>query len=109
MYQPLELEDPNMHLKHSARRTWYAICHRPWLYGALVVMVLFAFRRILFSEPSDESFDLPSRVWEESAAEVRRAFIHAYHGYERYAAPNDELRPLSKGQSNKCAFHGFGL
>lgn len=106
MYEPLEqepLEDNNMYRKHSARRTWHTIRQRPWLYGALVVVGLFALHRTFFVGVRDEAFDLPAHEWEESATQVRQAFIHAYHGYERYAVPNDELRPLSKGQSNKYA------
>lgn len=33
--------------------------------------------------------------WASRAEEVKKAFQHAYHGYETYAAPMDNLRPLS--------------
>ena len=34
-------------------------------------------------------------VWEERAAQVKQAFLHAYRGYLQYANGHDELRPLS--------------
>lgn len=36
----------------------------------------------------------------ERAAAVKEAFVHAWDGYERYAFPADELRPLTYGGSN---------
>lgn len=45
--------------------------------------------------------DVPAYVWEERAGKVKAAFLHAYHGYEKYAAPRDELLPLSKEGINK--------
>jgi len=38
--------------------------------------------------------------WAERAESVKAAFMHAYHGYEKYAAPWDELRPVSNGRGN---------
>ncbi|KAF9529051.1 glycoside hydrolase family 47 protein [Crepidotus variabilis] len=35
------------------------------------------------------------------AEKVKEAFVHAYHGYEKYAMPNDELRPVTNGFSNE--------
>ncbi|KAG6833227.1 hypothetical protein H0H87_009848 [Tephrocybe sp. NHM501043] len=49
----------------------------------------------------------PPESWEEGAAQVRRAFLHAYHGYERYAAPHDELLPLTNKHSD--VFNGWGV
>ncbi|KAG6864850.1 hypothetical protein C0991_006791 [Blastosporella zonata] len=49
----------------------------------------------------------PPPAWEESAAQVQRAFLHAYHGYERYAAPHDELLPLTNNPSDM--FNGWGV
>lgn len=40
-------------------------------------------------------------TWDDRAAKVRDAFVHAYRGYMQYAAPNDELKPLSNGNINK--------
>lgn len=51
--------------------------------------------------------DVPQHVWENRAEQVRYAFLHAYGGYEEYAAPYDEILPLSKGRVNN--FNGWGL
>lgn len=40
-------------------------------------------------------------VWEPRKTEVRNAFKHAWSGYKSIAYPNDELLPVSGGQSNK--------
>lgn len=40
-------------------------------------------------------------AWKDRAEVVKKAFQHAYSGYARYAAPSDELRPLSTGNINK--------
>lgn len=47
--------------------------------------------------PADSIYYPPESpvVWEGRALQVRDAFLHAYHGYESFAFPNDELRPLS--------------
>jgi hypothetical protein len=42
------------------------------------------------------------RVWERRKEVVRKAFQHAYAGYERFAFGFDELMPLSNGTRNKC-------
>ncbi|KAF8967710.1 glycoside hydrolase family 47 protein [Flammula alnicola] len=49
----------------------------------------------------------PSEQWNQRAERVKRAFLHAYHGYERFAAPSDELRPLSNGKIDN--FNGWGV
>ncbi|KAI9573957.1 glycoside hydrolase family 47 protein [Boletus coccyginus] len=46
-------------------------------------------------------------IWADRAAQVRNAFSHAYHGYERYAFPHDELRPLSNRSIDN--FNGWGV
>jgi hypothetical protein len=43
-------------------------------------------------------------VWAERAVHVKKAFIHAYRGYELYAAPHDELRPISNRASDTYVF-----
>lgn len=48
--------------------------------------------------------DVPVDVWETRAKEVKDAFLHAYHGYEKYAAPFDELLPVSDSRVNKCGY-----
>ena len=42
-----------------------------------------------------------SDIWADRAAQVKNAFLHAYRGYERYAFPHDELRPVSNGSIDK--------
>ncbi|TFK51900.1 glycoside hydrolase family 47 protein [Heliocybe sulcata] len=49
----------------------------------------------------------PPAVWEMRAEEVKQAFLHAYHGYEKYAAPHDELLPMSAGLIDN--FNGWGV
>ncbi|KAL4066003.1 glycoside hydrolase family 47 protein [Scleroderma yunnanense] len=49
----------------------------------------------------------PSAVWTERAARVKEAFLHAYHGYERYAFSHDELRPISNTSSD--SFNAWGV
>lgn len=39
--------------------------------------------------------------WRARAEAVKRAFVHAYHGYEKFAMPADELRPISNRSQNK--------
>jgi len=53
--------------------------------------------RLRPSEPQPPS----SPVWDERAEAVKQAFIHAYHGYEKYAFGKDEIRPLSKNTVDK--------
>ncbi|KAF8745519.1 hypothetical protein AX14_008936 [Amanita brunnescens Koide BX004] len=51
--------------------------------------------------------DVPIDVWETRAKDVKEAFLHAYQGYEKYAAPSDELLPLSDSRVNN--FNGWGV
>ncbi|KAH7922317.1 glycoside hydrolase family 47 protein [Leucogyrophana mollusca] len=46
-------------------------------------------------------------VWSDRALQVKNAFLHAYHGYERYAFPRDELRPLTNESIDN--FNGWGV
>ena len=39
--------------------------------------------------------------WPQRAEEVKQAFLHAYHGWEKYAAPQDDLLPLMKQGINE--------
>ena len=53
--------------------------------------------------PEEEvEFDVPDRnLWAARANAVRQAFAHAYHGYETYAFPEDELLPLTNSSDTK--------
>ncbi|KAF8889328.1 glycoside hydrolase [Infundibulicybe gibba] len=46
--------------------------------------------------------------WRSHSNRVKNAFLHAYHAYERYAAPSDELLPISRGAKDKC-LNGWGV
>ncbi|KAJ7931305.1 glycoside hydrolase family 47 protein [Mycena leptocephala] len=46
-------------------------------------------------------------LWAGRAHEVRKAFVHAYTGYQTHALPYDELRPMTGGRINN--FHGWGV
>ncbi|KIK61619.1 glycoside hydrolase family 47 protein [Collybiopsis luxurians FD-317 M1] len=54
--------------------------------------------------PADK---IPAHVWEDRAKTVKMAFLHSYHGYERYAQPHDEILPLSNGYRDN--FNGWGV
>ncbi|KAF9006011.1 glycoside hydrolase family 47 protein [Cyathus striatus] len=58
----------------------------------------------LFPDDQNQTIRVPSH---ERARRVKQAFLHAYHGYERYAAPSDELLPLTNDKINN--FNGWGL
>ena len=48
--------------------------------------------------PEEEvEFDVPGRHidWTARANAVKQAFAYAYHGYETYAFPEDELLPVT--------------
>ena len=51
--------------------------------------------------------EAPVHVWETRAEDVKDAFLHAYHGYEKYAAPFDELLPVSASGVNKYNLDRF--
>lgn len=40
-------------------------------------------------------------TWPGRAEAVKAAFVHAYRGWERWAAPRDELLPLSETAQDK--------
>ncbi|KAJ6582035.1 glycoside hydrolase family 47 protein [Mycena capillaripes] len=88
--------------------------HRPFLYAGLSLVVLFFFWNVrpheyLSLTENKEAFPINTspEVWNQRAMDVKRAFLHAYHGYEQYAAPHDELTPLSSGFSDE--FNGWGV
>ncbi|TCD63845.1 hypothetical protein EIP91_004887 [Steccherinum ochraceum] len=45
--------------------------------------------------------------WAERAEDVKRAFVHAYGAYEKYAFPRDELFPLTN--KSRDIFNGWGV
>ena len=99
-----------MDLRSLSRLTRSRPLLRNIVYGSIVFLALYALvyttapRRALSIIPHyghEEPFDESLSVWDRRAAEVRGAFIHAYGGYMRYAAPSDELKPVSNGRVNK--------
>lgn len=57
--------------------------------------------------PEFESDDFGPKSWKDRAMMVKEAFVHAYHGYEMYASPQDELLPLTNKSINN--FNGWGV
>jgi len=91
---------------------------RPGLYGCLVLFSVYLLYHSTYTYPqSSASLDVTEvyeppvevseEVWTERANQVKLAFLHAYHGYERYALPHDELKPISSGYQDKCVFWIF--
>ncbi|RXW23064.1 hypothetical protein EST38_g2818 [Candolleomyces aberdarensis] len=84
------------------------------LYGGLVVISALVLLRIAASSlGSTPSFSLPeadrhvtSSEWNSRAERVKEAFVHAYHGYEKYASPEDELRPVTN--EGMSGYNGWG-
>lgn len=60
-----------------------------------------------YSRPTDQvgevEFGVPDRKvdWAARADAVKQAFAHAYHGYETYAFPEDQLLPLTNTSAMK--------
>ncbi|KAG5636779.1 hypothetical protein H0H81_006893 [Sphagnurus paluster] len=84
---------------------------RDLFFGLFLLVCIYLFNRTSVTPESlalkNEVVIRPPQAWEETAAQVRRAFLHAYHGYERYAAPHDELRPRTNTYSDQ--FNGWGV
>ncbi|KAF8074909.1 glycoside hydrolase family 47 protein [Lyophyllum atratum] len=113
---PLQGEPTDMYHKHPGVHPWHFIRHRPLtrnlILGLFLFLCVYLFHKATVSRDSlpftdDGSIVRPPVAWEEDAAQVRRAFLHAYHGYERYAATHDELRPKTNSYSDK--FNGWGV
>ncbi|KAF9480536.1 glycoside hydrolase family 47 protein [Pholiota conissans] len=59
------------------------------------------------SEPPRELEDVSIAEWVRRSVQVKQAFLHAYRNYERFAAPHDELKPLTQGKVDN--FNGWGV
>ncbi|TFK39927.1 glycoside hydrolase family 47 protein [Crucibulum laeve] len=57
--------------------------------------------------PGGGGANVSPHVWKDRSEKVKEAFRHAYRGYERYAIPSDELKPLSDKKVNN--FNGWGV
>ena len=116
----LGTESPNMFARKCSR-IWHSSRHRPLLrnsfYGVVLLIALYTLYHVVprnttdfFSDFLNAEADVSPELWNERAEQVKQAFVHAYHGYERYASPNDELKPISHGKINKCVgFVGFWM
>ncbi|KAJ7746460.1 glycoside hydrolase family 47 protein [Mycena maculata] len=99
-----------------ARRRWWYLCLV--FIAALSLLTTsytprrFRFRVFKSSRPQGGPRPRPVRpakgdLWAGRANEVRKAFVHAYTGYQHHALPFDELRPISGERINN--FHGWGV
>ncbi|KAL1700218.1 glycoside hydrolase family 47 protein [Schizophyllum commune] len=106
--------------RHQIHRTWLALRHRPqlrnWVYGSVLLSSLYLLYRFITPagvrqssvvEVHVEPEILPQSVWDNRAERVKKAFRHAYHGWEQYAAPHDELKPISNTYIDN--FNGWGV
>lgn len=93
---------PPMRLSHSLRYLCYGTVLTIFLY---VVYHNMRFTMPFIGLPGTQ--DASPAVWETRAEEVKKAFLHAYHGYESYAAPFDELMPVSNSKVSN--FNGWGV
>ncbi len=97
----LQLDDMRVYLQSTLR----VLKNRPQLRNVIcgVVVILFIWLYYHGSPPQEARLDVdvPPHVWEERAELVKDAFRHGYHAYEKYAAPHDEILPLSAGFKDK--------
>ncbi|KAJ7699061.1 glycoside hydrolase [Mycena rosella] len=104
-----------LHQHQQGYKALQLLRHRPFLYAGLALFAVFFFFRTTGSHKylsfAEDKHALPKNtplaVWDQRAVEVKRAFIHAYRGYEKYAWLHDELKPLSSGFSDQ--FNGWGV
>ncbi|KAE9399903.1 glycoside hydrolase family 47 protein [Gymnopus androsaceus JB14] len=110
-----------MYRSHPLAASLRSIRHRPYsrclLYGCLVlfsVYLLYNFTPSLFDPYSSDLAEVyvpadntPAEIWAERAKSVKLAFLHGYHGYERYAQPHDEIYPMSNNYRDN--FNGWGV
>ncbi|TRM60794.1 glycoside hydrolase family 47 protein [Schizophyllum amplum] len=106
--------------RHQLYRTWLSLRHRPqlrnWVYGTVMLSTLYFLYQFISPSDSRQTFPLesyvepellPQSVWDNRAERVKKAFQHAYHGWEQYAAPHDELKPISNTYQDN--FNGWGV
>ncbi|KAJ7509692.1 glycoside hydrolase family 47 protein [Mycena galericulata] len=113
---PQRLTSPYLRLQQYPQRyrALQILRSKPFLFAAtfLFALVFYFFRPHEHLSLNDDDklhlpLDTPLQVWEDRALRVRRAFVHAYRGYEQYAAPHDELNPVSTGFVDN--FNGWGV
>ncbi|KAJ7044145.1 glycoside hydrolase family 47 protein [Mycena alexandri] len=97
------------YLRQQRPGIFHILRHRPFLYAGVFLITLF-FIWTAWPRQYDEHVlpkDTPPKIWNQRAQDVKSAFRHAYLGYEKYAAPHDELTPLSNGFQDN--FNGWGV
>lgn len=100
--------------RNPLTRLYHLHWHKPLVrlsaYGFMAISVLWLLFNSFSSGPTPFAFPpeayeeaelAPPHVWKGRADRVKEAFLHAYHGYEHYAFPHDELRPLSNRDRDK--------
>ncbi|EIW79097.1 glycoside hydrolase family 47 protein [Coniophora puteana RWD-64-598 SS2] len=99
----LALRRKGVSIRHVAVATGLALslCVLYYNYLPRREVVLFPEEVIYYPPETQET-------WSARAEQVKAAFLHAYHGYEKYAMPADELRPLSKTKAAD-KFNGWGV
>lgn len=63
-----------------------------------------------YTKPSGPSQkDVSPAEWKKRADQVKQSFLYAYNNYERFAAPHDELRPLTQGRIDKYVQYFYDI
>ncbi|KAJ3501629.1 hypothetical protein NMY22_g18861 [Coprinellus aureogranulatus] len=84
-----------------------------WLAFTAVLLLVQVLRNLhylskdRFQDALEPEVHVSSAEWESRAERVKEAFKHAYHGYEKYAMPKDELRPITNEGMN--SYNGWGV
>ncbi|KAG0699899.1 glycoside hydrolase family 47 protein [Suillus ampliporus] len=84
----------------SLRRRGISIRHVAFTFVFSIALLTLYFNYLQpngYSFPTGVIYYPPEtpEIWANRSIQVRDAFLHAYHGYERFAFPSDELRPIS--------------
>ncbi|TFK74962.1 glycoside hydrolase family 47 protein [Pluteus cervinus] len=100
-----------MHLAFAPRSILYALVLVVATYLLYVTFVIdHSLESLPHSAPPSQQEIFPevsSEEWACRADQVKQGFKHAYHSYEKYAAPYDELLPITHGKINN--FNGWGV
>lgn len=83
-----------------------------WFSGSTYAPRRYRFRIFKASRPAGgprpPPIVLAGDLWAGRAHEVRKAFVHAYTGYQAHALPHDELNPISGEHVDKCVHFRAG-
>ena len=86
--------------------SWFKnLTWRNYLVLAIALSFLITIYRAYMPHPwlmrPEEEVLGPHVNWAARANAVKQAFVHAYHGYETHAFPEDELLPLTNSSEMK--------